>query len=93
MEVPYQYSALRIDTSLRQMLERWARDTALGFQMKCVNDYTIPYKLLTIKSPNLKTALDEVNEIYTQQGIKAFLDESRQNLIFSCDKISSRTRN
>jgi len=90
LEAPYKYSGLRIDTSLRQMLERWARDTGLSFQMKCVNDYSIPHKILSMNASNLKAALDEVNEIYLREGLKVFLDESRKNLILSCDRLPGR---
>lgn len=89
LQTSYVYNALRIDTTLHQLLERWARDTGLDVELRCVNDYSLPGKLLQLKAPTLKLALQDINQTYSRQGVKVSLDNAGRTLALDCETPSS----
>ena len=92
LQTSYLYSALGIDTSLHQLLERWARDTGLEVELRCVNDYSLPSKLLQMKAPTLKLALQEINQTYSRQGVNVSLIGAGRTLKLTCETPATEPR-
>ena len=66
------YMPLRIDVTLKTMLNRWAKESNMTLQYNHVSDYTVHTPVATIRQPNLDAALSELEQIYAPQGLRIF---------------------
>jgi hypothetical protein len=66
---PYVYGAIKLDTTLSTMLERWAQDSKVAYTHTCDSDYTLPNSITSIKTTTMDEAIKLVNEIYAKQGV------------------------
>jgi hypothetical protein len=79
---PYAYEAIKLDTSLSTMLERWAVDSKVGYIHTCDSDYSLPVSINSLKSATLKEAIKAVNSVYAKQGVA---------VVFNADGLLSLT--
>jgi hypothetical protein len=66
---PYAYEAIKLDTSLSTMLERWAADSKVGYKNICDSDYSLPKSITSLKTSTLNDALKAVNDVYAKQDV------------------------
>jgi hypothetical protein len=66
---PYVYEAIKIDTTLSSMLERWAADSKINYKHNCDSDFTLPTTIVSIKASTLATAMKLTNDLYLLQGV------------------------
>lgn len=66
---PYVYEAIKIDTTLSSMLERWAADSKINFKHSCDSDFTLPVTIVNLKASTLAAAMKLINELYILQGV------------------------
>lgn len=81
----YYYGVLEFDLTLQGLVSRWASDTGVPIEIKCVNDFSIPSKLLQMQVNNINAALYEINSIYKDYRVDVKLDERKAKLLFVCD--------
>ena len=84
LEKIYYYSALEIDLSLKDMLNRWALDTGIQSDYNCRNDFTIPYNLLKTNTLHIKSALTEVESVYENEKIKIIFNFNKTIISTTC---------
>lgn len=66
------YMPLRVDVTLKAMLNRWAKESNMTLQYNHVSDYTVHTPVAAIRQPNLDAALSELEQIYAPQGLRIF---------------------
>jgi hypothetical protein len=80
-EVPlvpaYVYYASPMDGTLRGMLRRWADDNAMPLVWQLNSDYTLHKAVARLRATSLQAAANELNQIYTSQGVSITVDTER----------------
>lgn len=71
------FEPLPIDGTLKNMLERWARESKTGLSYMFTSDYTLHVPVATIKQPNLEAALQELNDVYAPQKINIGMESGQ----------------
>lgn len=66
---PYVYGAIKLDTTLSTMLERWASDSKVAYTNTCDSDYSLPNSIQNLKAPSMDAAIKLVNDLYVKQGV------------------------
>ncbi len=67
---PYLYEAIKLDTTLSGMLERWAKDSKIKYNNDCDSDYTLSVAMASLQANSLDIAIKLVNEVYAKQNVK-----------------------
>ena len=88
LEKEYFFTALKIDSTLSALLQRWATDVNLGLEIRCSNDYSVSEKLFDVQTRSLIAAIEEINFIYAKQELNISLNKEASLLIFSCGKFN-----
>lgn len=86
LEKEYFFTALKIDSSLSAMLQRWASDVKIGLDYRCSNDYSISDRLFDTQTRSLSAAIEELNFVYTKHELNLSWNKEKSILIFSCGK-------
>jgi hypothetical protein len=86
LEKEYFFTALKVDSSLMALLQRWANDVSLGLEVRCRNDYSVSEKMLDVQTRSLTAALEELNYIYSKQDLELSLNKETSFIVFSCGK-------
>lgn len=76
---PYAYKVLSVDRTLMQLTRRWAKDTQIGFEYICDDDFSLPAKLEGETFRSIDTAISSINEVYKTFGVT--LTISAQNKV------------
>lgn len=63
------YQPLRIDVSLKGMLQRWARQANFSLSYRHSSDFTLSRDVARIQQPNIEEAIRELNEMYQHKGV------------------------
>ena len=63
------YQPLRLDVSLKGMLQRWARQANLSLSYRHNSDFTLYHGVAKIQQPNIEEAIRELNEAYQHRGV------------------------
>ena len=63
------YQPLRIDVTLKGMLQRWARQANLSLSYQHDSDFTLSRDVARIQQPNIEQAIRELNEAYRHKGV------------------------
>ncbi len=66
---PYAYKVLSVDRTLMQLTRRWAKDTQIGFEYACDDDFSLPAKLEGETFRNVDAAMGAINEVYKTFGV------------------------
>lgn len=66
---PYEYFASPLDSTLKNMLSRWSKDTKMRLDYRFPDDFTLYKPASSIHTPDVETALSELNGIYAKEGI------------------------
>ena len=80
---PYTYQVLSVDSTLMQLVRRWAKDTNLNYDYRCDDDFSLPAKLEGKIYRELDVALDSINEVYDAFGIN-FSFSTKRILVVTC---------
>lgn len=67
------YQPLRIDVSLKGMLQRWTKQANMTLSYKHSSDFTLYSGVANIQQPNLEEAIQELNTAYQHKSIKIYL--------------------
>lgn len=73
----YVYAPLPLDRTLKSMLTRWARDSRMALSYLHGSDYTLHQPVAHIRTSNLQSALEQLNEAYASQGVAISADDRR----------------
>ena len=63
------YQPLRIDVSLKGMLQRWARQANFSLSYRHTSDFTLSRDVARIQQPNIEEAIRELNKAYQHKGV------------------------
>jgi hypothetical protein len=88
LEKEYFFTALKIDSTLLALLQRWATDVNLSLEVRCSNDYSVSEKLFDVQTRSLLAATEEINFIYAKQELNISLNKEASLLVFSCGKFN-----
>jgi predicted small lipoprotein YifL len=66
---PYAYQVLSVDRTLMQLTRRWAKDTQIGFDYACDDDFSLPAKLEGETFRSVDAAMASINEVYKTFGV------------------------
>ncbi len=88
LEKEYFFTAMKIDSTLLALLQRWATDVNLTLEIRCSNDYSVSERLFDMQTRSLLAATEEVNFIYAKQELNISLNKESSLLIFSCGKFN-----
>lgn len=69
LQRPYEYFASPLDSTLKNMLSRWSKDTKMRLDYRFPDDFTLYKPASSIHTPDVETALSELNGIYAKEGI------------------------
>lgn len=69
LQRPYEYFASPLDSTLKNMLSRWSKDTKMHLDYRFPDDFTLYKPVSSIHTPDVETALSELNGIYVKEGI------------------------
>lgn len=65
------YQASTIDITLKNMLDRWAKESGVVLQYEHPSDFVLHSPVSKIQSPTLSGALIEVNSLFAEQKVFA----------------------
>lgn len=71
------FEPLPIDGTLKNMLERWSRESKVRLDYTHPSDFTLHRPASTVRQPNLEAALQELNDIYAPQKISINLESGK----------------
>jgi hypothetical protein len=71
---PYAYQVLSVDRTLLQLTRRWAKDTQIGFEYACDDDFSLPAKLEGESYRDADSALRAINAVYKSFGVVTTLN-------------------
>jgi hypothetical protein len=77
----HKYQMLPTDTSLRNMLERWAKESDGSLDWQYPADLTLVSGLTTIKDNNLQRALGVVRRTYAAQKVRVQVSPNKSMLV------------
>ena len=63
------YQVLQLDSTVKGLLERWADEAHIPLVYDHTFDFTLFQPVLNIRQPSLSGALEQLTEIYSQQGM------------------------
>lgn len=70
---PYSYQVFSVDRTLLQLTRRWAKDTQIGFEYACDDDFSLPARLEGESYRDVDSALRAINEVYKSFGVATTL--------------------
>lgn len=79
-ELP-KFQMLPIDASLRNMLERWARENGGSLDWQYPSDLTLVTGLESVKDNNLQRALNVIRRTYAAQKLRIQVSANRSMLV------------
>lgn len=79
--VLHKYQMLPTDTSLRNMLERWAKESDGSLDWQYPADLTLVSGLTAIKDNNLQRALGVVRRTYAAQKVRVQVSPNKSMLV------------
>jgi hypothetical protein len=68
---PYAYQIFSVDRTLMQLTRRWAKDTQIGFDYVCDDDFSLPARLEGESYRDVDAALRAINDVYKSFGVTA----------------------
>lgn len=71
----YDFFATPMDSTLKTMLTRWAKDTGIQLSYNLGADYTLIAQAAQINTSNIHLAASQLNEIYAPQGISVAVSD------------------
>lgn len=80
---PYLYRVLSVDRTLMQLSRRWAKDTQIGSDYRCDDDFSLPVKLEGKSYREVNEAIQAINEIYESFGV-TFTLSAKNELTTTC---------
>ena len=69
LQEAYLYYASPMDTTLKRMLERWAKDAEMEVDYRHPMDYTLYTAVASIRTPSLQEAVSQLNAAYADQQV------------------------
>ena len=69
LQEAYLYYASPMDTTLKRMLERWAKDAEMEVDYRHPMDYTLYTAVASIRTPSLQEAVSQLNAAYAEQQV------------------------
>lgn len=77
LDRPYTYYASPMDETLRNMLQRWATDTGMTLVYRLPSDYTLFDPVAKVRTPDIRRAAMQLNDIYATQGVAISIEGTR----------------
>lgn len=81
IEIPlspaYVFYASPMDTTLRNMLKRWASDRGLQLSYQFGSDFTLHQPVAKVRTNDIQSAMGELNAIYATQGLTITADDKQ----------------
>jgi predicted small lipoprotein YifL len=71
---PYAYQIFSVDRTLLQLTRRWAKDTQIGFDYACDDDFSLPARLEGESYRDVDSALRAINSVYKSFGVVTTLN-------------------
>ena len=78
---PYRFYALPIDTTLKGLLERWAKDSGSQLDYRHASDFSLSPEVRNIQQAQLNDATSMLDGVYAKYGVSIQMSGDRQILV------------
>ena len=82
----HRYTVRTTDHTLRQLLTRWAQESNTQLAYNAEADFSLPQSLADLNTPELGTAIVQLNTIYRMHGVVVAMDANHTLTVSSLSK-------